>query len=564
MAFVCVECARSYPTPGFCTEDGGTLNDSASCPLLGSTVGSYRVATLIGQGGMGEVYRGVHPEIGSRVAIKVLTTDAARAPGVTERFFAEARAVNVVRHEGIVSVIDLSRLPDGRPYIVMEYLEGAPLARVLELHRPAPLGAVVQILLNVLDALGAAHAQGITHRDVKPDNVFVTSTGRVKVLDFGIAKLRPDIAGLSGATRTGALLGTPYYMSPEQARGLTVDHRSDIYSVGVIAFEALTGQRPFDAENLFDLLRQQIEVRPRALRELRPEIPPALESVALRALEKDAAHRFQSAQDFADALRQVAPFLPATSFVTLTGVPAGSPRPILAGGFTPSGIPERVAQTAPTAPGYAATLREAGPEAGKRGMGGPTLAVIGLAVLGLAMAASALIALAVFGDRDTITIVETGAPRAGAGPLSTGSAAPAARARGVISLKRVDAVAFYPRALELALKQLPGAQLSSMTIDNPTADGSVDFASEDGGTISYSFVARGKLVSVTLAGEAPVVAPFPVDMPMAGAVRAPRCSVAKVLKASGVPTEEVTVSYGPAESWTVVQEDDIKLVPDDC
>lgn len=551
MAFVCVECARSYPAPGFCTEDGGALNENAACPLLGSSVGSYRIAALIGQGGMGEVYRGVHPEIGSRVAIKVLTTDAARAPGVTERFFAEARAVNVVRHEGIVSVIDLSRLPDGRPYIVMEYLEGAPLARVLELHRPAPLGAVVQILLSVLDALGAAHAQGITHRDLKPDNIFVTSIGRVKVLDFGIAKLRPDIAGISGATRTGALLGTPYYMSPEQARGLTVDHRSDIYSVGVIAFEALTGQRPFDAENLFDLLRQHIEVRPRRLQELRPEIPPALESVVLRALEKEAGHRFQSATELAEALRQAAPFLPAASFVTLTGVPSSLPRPILAGGSA-------AARSAPTAPGYAATLREPEPDARKRGLGGPALALIGLLVTGFAMAASAVIALLVFGDRDTITIVETAAPP-DAQPTGDAAGSP-----GVISLKRVDAVAFYPKALELARKQLPGAQLSSLTIDNPGADGSVDFASEDGGTISYSFVSRGKLVSVTLAGEAPVVVPFPVDMPMAGTVRAPRCSVAKVLKASGVRIVEVTVSYGAGESWTVTQEDDTKLVPDDC
>ena len=200
MAFVCIECGRSYPAPGFCTEDGGKLADNAFSPLAGQLLGSYRIARLLGQGGMGEVYLGVQPEIGSRVAIKLLSLDAARAPGIVERFFAEARAVNVIRHEGIVSILDLARLRDGRPYIVMEFLDGAPLSKVFEEHRPMPLGALVQMSIWVLGALGAAHALGITHRDLKPDNVFVTTLGRVKLLDFGIAKLKPDQGGVSDAT----------------------------------------------------------------------------------------------------------------------------------------------------------------------------------------------------------------------------------------------------------------------------------------------------------------------------------------------------------------------------
>ncbi|MCC6901007.1 MAG: serine/threonine protein kinase [Polyangiaceae bacterium] len=547
MAFVCPECARSFPAPGFCTEDGGALNDNAFCPLLGSTVGSYRVATLIGQGGMGEVYRGVHPEIGSRVAIKVLSTDAARAPSVAERFFAEARAVNVVRHEGIVSVLDLSRLPDGRPYIVMEYLEGAPLTRVLELHRPVPLGAMLQILLNVLDALSAAHAQGITHRDMKPDNIFVTSTGRTKVLDFGIAKLRPDIAGVSGATKTGALLGTPYYMSPEQARGQAVDHRSDIYSVGVIAYEGFTGKRPFDAENLYDLLRQHIEVPPQSLRELRPEIPPALESVVLRALEKDPGQRFQTLELLAGALRQTAPFLAPTSFVTLTGEPSSLPRPVLAAGA-------HAAPTAPTAPGYAATLPEPSVSP-KGGLGGVAWAAIAVVVLGAAMVVSAAVALVVFGDRDTVTVVETGPGSA--------SAKPARPAAGVTNLKRIDPVQFYPKALELARQKLPGAELSTLSIDDPETDGSVDFK-KSGGTISYSFVAKGEVVSVTLDGDAPIVAKVPLAVNMTGTVRAPKCSVAKVIQSSGLKGPDMVLVYGPVTTWTVTNDDDATMVPDDC
>ncbi|MBE7484539.1 MAG: serine/threonine protein kinase [Polyangiaceae bacterium] len=551
MAFVCPECGRSYPAGGFCTEDGGALNDDSFSPLLGSMVGAYRVATLIGQGGMGEVYRGVHPEIGSRVAIKVLSSDAARAPSLAERFFAEARAVNVVRHEGIVSVLDLNRLPDGRPYIVMEYLDGAPLTRVIEMYRPAPLGAMLQILLNVLDALGAAHAQGITHRDLKPDNIFVTSTGRTKVLDFGIAKLRPDIAGVSGATKTGALLGTPHYMSPEQARGQAVDHRSDIYSLGMIAFELFTGQRPFHAENLYDLLRQHIEVRPPSLCELRPEIPRALESVVLRALEKDPARRQQTTEELAAELRQTAPFLPAESFVTLTGVPTSVPRPVLTPGA-------QAGRTAPTAPGYAATLPEQRVPV-KRGPSPLLWGGVGVLVLGGGMALSAVVALVVFGDRDTITIVETKPP---AEPKS-GAAPPKAPAAGVTNLKRVEAVQFYPKALELARQQLPGAELSTLSVDEPESDGSVDFAKSDG-TITYTFTAKGEVASVTLDGEAPVVAKLPVVTFMTGTVRAPRCTVGKVLERSAVSGEDIVVSYGPAASWTVIGADDVKMVPDDC
>src|SRR5262245_44082559 len=173
---------------------------------------------------MGEVYLAVHPGIGSRVAIKVLTYSAAENRNLVERFFAEARAVNVIRHEGIVNVLDLATLPDGRPFIIMEHLEGAPLSHFT--HSGAlPLGTLARFRVETLEALGAAHAAGITHRDLKPDNIFVTSLGRPKLLDFGIAKLRPELQSGSDGTRTGALLGTPQYMSPEQALGRHVDHR---------------------------------------------------------------------------------------------------------------------------------------------------------------------------------------------------------------------------------------------------------------------------------------------------------------------------------------------------
>src|SRR4051812_12619068 len=224
--YVCPECGASQPMPGSCVADGWALAAVTDDALIGTVIGPYRVARLLGVGGMGRVYKAVHPGIGSRVAIKVLSRECSDRRDLVERFFAEAKAVNVVAHENIVNVLDLATLPDGRPYIVMEYLDGAPLASVIDQARsqgPLPLGAVARLAAEVLEALGAAHAKGIVHRDLKPDNIFVSPAGRAKVLDFGIAKLQPELGGSS--THTGSLLGTPHYMSPEQAAGKPVDAR---------------------------------------------------------------------------------------------------------------------------------------------------------------------------------------------------------------------------------------------------------------------------------------------------------------------------------------------------
>lgn len=314
--YVCPECGESSAGAGSCTSDGSTLVASSD-PMLGTMVGSYRVARLIGAGGMGRVYKGVQPAIGSRVAIKLLSPECAGNPGLVERFFAEARAVNVIRHESIVNVLDLAALPDGQPYIVMEYLDGEPLSALIQRCGALPLGSVTRLMTEVLGALAAAHLHGIVHRDLKPDNVFITTGGRAKVLDFGIAKLKPGIAEIHDATRTGSLLGTPHYMSPEQAAGRQVDARSDLYSAGIILFEAATGKRAFDSNALYDLLRQHIEQPPPSPRSLRPDIPPAYELCLLRALEKDPSRRFSSAQEFASALGQAARFLPEDSWATL-------------------------------------------------------------------------------------------------------------------------------------------------------------------------------------------------------------------------------------------------------
>ncbi|HTL31514.1 MAG TPA: serine/threonine-protein kinase [Kofleriaceae bacterium] len=332
--FVCAECGASQPAPGHCTADGQPLYPVGDDPILGATIGPYRVARLLGIGGMGRVYKGVHPTIGSRVAIKVLSRECSDRRDLVDRFFAEAKAVNLIRHESIVNVLDLAMLPDGRPYIVMEYLDGSPLSSIVDTAArgaPLPIGGVARLAAEVLDALGAAHAKGIIHRDLKPDNIFVTPAGRAKVLDFGIAKLQPELGGSS--THTGSLMGTPHYMSPEQAAGRSVDLRADIYAIGVILFECTTGQRPFSAPALFDLLRMHIEAPPPSPRALRPEIPPALEQVIYQALAKQPEQRFASTQAMSMALQQATSQLPPAQWQTLVG---STSRSSPSGGWQPT------------------------------------------------------------------------------------------------------------------------------------------------------------------------------------------------------------------------------------
>ena len=388
--FVCPECGDSYPQPGACAKDGAVLADGTGDPLLGQFVGSYRVACMIGAGGMGQVYKGVHPSIGSRVAIKVVGGDWARQSQLVERFFSEARAVNVIRHENIVNVLDLAWLPDGRPYIVMEFLDGQPLSSVIRNRGPLPLGSLTSLLSEVLDALGAAHDHGIVHRDLKPDNIFVTPGGRAKVLDFGIAKLRPELSAMHGATETGSILGTPHYMSPEQALGRPVDARADIYSLGVILFEGATGRLPFTGTVLFDLLKAHIETPPPHPRTIRPDLPEPLALIVLRALEKDPSRRFGNAGEFAAALAGVAQGLPRESFGSLGGRTTGASG-LQTPGFlaaTPpvTGGSLAGAATPYTSPGLSAP-------ATKRGRGG-TFIVIAVAVGGL-LVAGGIVALGV-------------------------------------------------------------------------------------------------------------------------------------------------------------------------
>jgi len=259
---------------------------------------------------MGAVYLAEHPGIGRRVAVKVLHKNYTRDEHLLARFLNEARAANAIRHPNIIEILDSGMMADGTPFLVMELLEGESLGTHLRQHGALPIPTAVDFAYQTASALGAAHVKGIVHRDLKPDNLFIvpdphdTSRERIKVLDFGIAKLQQGSTGDSVKTRTGTLMGTPIYMSPEQCRGTrTVDHRSDIYSLGVIFYEMLVGQPPFVSEGFGDLVNMHLNVPPASARSKRPEIPLALDALVMKMLAKGPDDRYAEMSEVQAALK---------------------------------------------------------------------------------------------------------------------------------------------------------------------------------------------------------------------------------------------------------------------
>jgi serine/threonine-protein kinase len=270
--------------------------------------GKYRITRLIGEGGMGAVYEGENVRIARRVAIKVLHQAYTGSAEALQRFEREAQAAGRIGSDHILEVIDLGALPDGDRYMVMEFLEGEPLAgRIQRLGKLTPQQAA-PLIRQLLKGLQAAHDAGIVHRDLKPDNVFVLREKAgvpdyVKIIDFGISKFQPLSGDGMKMTRTGAVMGTPYYMSPEQASGSReADHRSDLYAVGVILYEAVTGRVPFDGETFNQLMFKIVLEEPPHPHAFVPDLDPAFASLILRAMARDVNHRFQTATEFVSAL----------------------------------------------------------------------------------------------------------------------------------------------------------------------------------------------------------------------------------------------------------------------
>ena len=280
----------------------------------GDRVGPYVVDRVIGSGGMGVVVAARHEGLNDRVAIKVLRPKAASDQVHAERFAREARAIVKIRSEHVVRVLDAGAPEGGAPYIVMEYLVGRDLARILREEGPLPVARAVPLMLQICEAVASAHAVGVIHRDLKPSNFFVTSTNDVvKVLDFGIAKAigQEGIAD-PNLTETQAVFGSPTYMSPEQIRSAKhVDQRSDIWSLGVAFYELLTGKLPFAADNVAGLLASIIADPPFFPRAFVPELPAALEALLLECLAKDTRERVQSAPELAFRLSAFVPPSPA-------------------------------------------------------------------------------------------------------------------------------------------------------------------------------------------------------------------------------------------------------------
>ena len=281
---------------------------------IGQTIdGKYQIVRLIGEGGMGAVYEGKNALISRRVAIKVLHPGAASLDdGAVRRFEREAQAAGRIGSDHILEVLDVGIFPDGTRYMVMEYLDGEPLSeRIHRLGRMSP-HELRPILSQALVGLSAAHKAGIVHRDLKPDNIFILKekAGRqdfVKLIDFGISKFAV-LGGDMSMTRTGALMGTPYYMSPEQAKGASnVTQLSDIYSLGVIAFEALTGKVPFDGTTFNELMFKIVLSEAPDPEELVVGLDPAFSAIVRRAMHRDAARRFQNTEEFLAALERWSP-----------------------------------------------------------------------------------------------------------------------------------------------------------------------------------------------------------------------------------------------------------------
>jgi beta-lactam-binding protein with PASTA domain/predicted Ser/Thr protein kinase len=258
--------------------------------------GRYRVLYKLGSGGMADVYCAEDQQLGRRVAVKMLHRRFAEDQQFVERFRREASSAAGLQHPNIVGIFDRGEW-DGTYYIAMEFVEGRTLKDIIREKGPAPPEAAIDITLQILRAARFAHKRGVVHRDIKPHNVLIDQDGRVRVTDFGIAR-----AGTSDMTETGSIMGTAQYLSPEQAQGRTVDARSDLYSIGIVLYELLTGQVPFDAESPVTVALKQVNEAPVPPMELVAAIPPALDAVVLRAMEKDPARRFADADEFIAAL----------------------------------------------------------------------------------------------------------------------------------------------------------------------------------------------------------------------------------------------------------------------
>ena len=368
MSRTCPECQNQYEDEvAHCPEDGLDLSSvEPDDELIGRAVGSYKVIKPLGKGGMGAVYMAEHPVIGSKVAIKFLHPQYATDAKIVERFFNEARAVNVIGHDNILKIIDLNVTEDNRHYFIMEFLHGRALQNIVQPDVPLPLEEAGPILLQTCEALQAAHDHQIIHRDLKPDNIYlIVHKGRknfVKVVDFGIAKLTDGDGNSTGKTQTGMVMGTPAYMSPEQAGGMTnrIDARSDVYSLGAMMFQMACGKLPFPGSSFGEVLIGHLQLPPPEPRSLNPLIPEEYQGIILKCLEKQQENRYQTMKELHDAIKSCMDTLGITADLPLadaepaSGSSGTATKSSPGGKSKPSGpkpaLPKTIAQKTPSQP----------------------------------------------------------------------------------------------------------------------------------------------------------------------------------------------------------------------
>jgi serine/threonine protein kinase len=332
---ICPTCTATYPvTERFCPKDGTALRSDAAvgADLVGSVIAErYHVLKKLGEGGMGQVYLAEHVKMGRQSAVKVLHPSMVHNADALGRFNREAANASRIDHPNVAGIYDFGETPEGLVYLAMQYVDGEPLSAILQKHGALAPSRVAALIRQIADGLHAAHALGIVHRDLKPDNIMVSRDADglecVKVVDFGIAKASGSTS--QKVTRTGSVMGTPEYMSPEQLAGDAVDARSDLYSLALVAFSMLTGELPFPAETTQTAMVMRLTEEPRSLAQMKPGIawPSDVQAVMSKALDRNSSRRYADTREFARALHAAIETMPApasatSSARTIDGTPA--------------------------------------------------------------------------------------------------------------------------------------------------------------------------------------------------------------------------------------------------
>ena len=468
---LCPQCGTEYPANArFCEVDGTALRSaSQGSDLEGSIIADrYLVLKKLGEGGMGQVYLAEHVKMGRKSALKVMHPGMVKDVDAISRFNREAANASRINHPNVAAVYDFGETPEGLIYLAMEYVDGPPLTAVLEQQGALPPKRAAEIARQAADALAVAHDMGIVHRDLKPDNLMLARTrdggDLVKVVDFGIAKAAGSAA--QKVTKTGLVVGTPEYMSPEQLSGDTLDGRSDIYSLALVTFNMLTGCLPFPSDSAQESMIMRLTDKPKPLGEMRPEVawPADVQAVVDKALERDASRRYQTASEFGRELCRAIDHMPETLAMEVGTQMVGAVPPTRVS--EPAGIPPTVA-----APASSPVSQRTAPATSKR---------YGALIGGLA-------AILLIGVGIPILLKKTGAPAAGqasartvdptqAGAQTPNGALPAATGDSTSKGQQVDHLAKKaPKAPEVA--SVPsGARSVAQILDRLEADAKRDTA----------------------------------------------------------------------------------------